>query len=272
MLTTLGGLGGAGLYGVFRPEGPVRGRRRAPADVARPVRPPGPPEIETPRATRGVVGRRGLADDYSLARPSWPWAPPWRSPSVPPWAPPSARRPSAARPSWSLVALAFVGALPWRRLGRRRPRRWPAASAAFAAAASARAVLHSAARALPAAVWAPLALPALPAAMRALAAFAAAALPVVLTTRPPVWTCSPPRRGVELARQARLAARGGVRVDGTDLGGAIEGASASARAASGSIVVRSAARRPSGPSRRRSSRQCGAAGGCRGGSGPDGPS
>ena len=137
------------------------------------------------------------------------------------------------RPSRA-VELGLVA--PWRRLGgglglgRRRGlgrlgrggRARVALAAAAAAAASARAVLLSAARALPAAVWAPLALPALPAAMRALAALAAAALPVVLTTRPPVWTCVPPSGGVDLAGQARLAARGGVRVDGAGLGRAIE--------------------------------------------------
>ena len=51
-----------------------------------------------------------------------------------------------------------------------------------AGAASARVVRDSAARALPAAVWAPFAFEALPAAMRAFAAFAAAALPVLLAT------------------------------------------------------------------------------------------
>ena len=56
------------------------------------------------------------------------------------------------------------------------------AVAAAAAAASARVDLLRAARALPAAVWAPLALSALEAAIRALAAFCAAALPTVLAT------------------------------------------------------------------------------------------
>src|SRR5258708_6681971 len=67
-----------------------------------------------------------------------------------------------------------------------------AAAAVAAAAASARAVFETAARALPAAVWAPFALLALPAAIRALAAFAAWAFEVVLTTRPEVWTETPP--------------------------------------------------------------------------------
>jgi hypothetical protein len=80
--------------------------------------------------------------------------------------------------------------------------------AAFAAAASARAVLLSAARALPAAVWAPLALVDLPAAMRALAAFAAAALPVTFVTRPGPVTCVPPRAALTLIvrRDLRRAA------------------------------------------------------------------
>jgi hypothetical protein len=67
----------------------------------------------------------------------------------------------------------------------------PVEAAAFAAA-SARAVFETAARALPAAVWAPFALFALPSAIRALAAFAAWAYDLVLTTRPEVWTATPP--------------------------------------------------------------------------------
>jgi hypothetical protein len=58
--------------------------------------------------------------------------------------------------------------------------------------ASERVVFDSAARALPAAVCAPLALVALPAAMRALAAFVAAALPVDLATCALVTTAEPP--------------------------------------------------------------------------------
>ena len=83
-----------------------------------------------------------------------------------------------------------------------------AAAAAPPAAASVRAVLLSAARALPAAVWAPFALPALPSAMRVLAAFAAAALPVVLVTLAPVWTWAPPRAAFTLRvrRDLRRAA------------------------------------------------------------------
>ena len=64
-------------------------------------------------------------------------------------------------------------------------------AAAGAGAASERAVFDSAARALPAAVWAPFALTALPAAIRALAALRAAALPVLLATRPPATTWVP---------------------------------------------------------------------------------
>ena len=69
----------------------------------------------------------------------------------------------------------------------------PDAAAAAAAAASARAVLLRAARALPAAVWAPLALTDLPAAIRALAALAEADLLVCLVTWADVWTCAPAR-------------------------------------------------------------------------------
>ena len=98
------------------------------------------------------------------------------------------------------------------------------ASAAFAAAASARAVLLSAARALPAAVWAPLALPALPAAMRALAAFWAASLAGRLGDVSAGLDRGPAEGRVDLAGQARLATRGGVRMDGAGLGRAVEGA------------------------------------------------
>ena len=64
------------------------------------------------------------------------------------------------------------------------------------------------ARALPAAVWAPLALPALPSAIRVLAALAAAALPVVLVTLAVVWTWAPPRAALTLrvSRDLRRAA------------------------------------------------------------------
>ena len=138
------------------------------------------------------------------------------------------------RPSWSLPGLG-------RRL-RRRPASRSAvvapasAAAALAAAASARAVLLSAARALPAAVWAPLALPALPAAMRALAALAAAALPVVLTTRPPVCTWAPPSAALTLRvrRDLRRAAAFGWMAP--TLAARSRALSASARAATGSIV------------------------------------
>src|SRR6185437_15442668 len=109
-------------------------------------------------------------------------------------------------------------------------------SAAACAAASARAVLLSAARALPAAVWAPLALPALPAAIRAFAAFCAAALPVVFTTRPPAWTCSPPSAALtfRVSRELRRAAAFGWIAPA--LAARSSALSASARAASGSIV------------------------------------
>jgi hypothetical protein len=81
------------------------------------------------------------------------------------------------------------------------------AAAAFAAA-SARAVFESAARALPAAVWAPFALSALPAAIRLLAAFAAWALLVVFVTRVAVWTWAPPVAALNLSvrRDLRRAA------------------------------------------------------------------
>ena len=76
------------------------------------------------------------------------------------------------------------------------------------AAASARAVLDNAARALPAAVWAPLAFAALPAAIRAFAALAAAALPVVFATWLELTTCEPPSAAFTLrtSRDFRRAA------------------------------------------------------------------
>ena len=84
----------------------------------------------------------------------------------------------------------------------------PDAAAAAFAAASARAVFDSAARALPAAVWAPLALSAFDAAMRLLAALAAWALLVVLVTRVDVWTWAPPVAALNLrvSRDLRRAA------------------------------------------------------------------
>src|SRR5206468_6042570 len=100
----------------------------------------------------------------------------------------------------------------------------------------ARAVLLRAARALPAAVWAPLALPALPAAMRALAALAAAALPVVLTTRPPACTCSPPRAALTLRVRRDLRRAAAFGWIAPTLAARSSALSASARAATGSMV------------------------------------
>ena len=197
------------------------------------------PGIETPRSNRGVVGAAGCrAIPWSW--PSWPWAPPWRSPSVQPWGPrsrPSSERPSSRSPSSRSLAFVPV-ALVVEALaaGATTAVVADACAAALAAAASARAVLLRAARALPAAVWAPLALPALPAAMRALAALAAAALPVVFTTRPPDCTCSPPRAALILRvrRDLRRAAAFGWMAP--TLAARSRALSASARAASGSIV------------------------------------
>ena len=179
-----------------------------PAEPA--LTPPGPcaANRNAPAVGRGVVVCGSGRTRLLRRRPSSPWARPWRSPCAalavgrllrggrPPWRPASWRRPSpgpSSRPPWPRPCVASAAAL---------------AAAALAAAASARAVLLSAARALPAAVWAPLALSALPAAMRALAAFAAAALPVVLTTRPPTWTWAPPRAALTLRvrRDLRRAA------------------------------------------------------------------
>ena len=120
------------------------------------------------------------------------------------------------RSSWSssafvVAALALVAGL--RRLGRRRP--------SPPAAASVPAVFVSAARALPAAVWAPLALSRLAAAIRALAAFAAAPCRSA-SRRGRRLDVGPAERGVDLAGEARLASRGGVRVDRAGLGGPVE--------------------------------------------------
>ena len=153
-------------------------------------------------------------------RPSWPSARAWRSP----WRRLGRSFVAALAVGAALAALALVGGLGAAVLagclGRSRP--WRSASAAaLAAAASARAVLLSAARALPAAVWAPLALPALPArcgpwrpwrgGLAGRLDDAAAGLDVLAT-----------ERGVDLAGQARLAAGGGVRVDRAGLGRAVE--------------------------------------------------
>ena len=78
-------------------------------------------------------------------------------------------------------------------------------------------------------------------------------------------------RGVDLEGQARLAARGGVRVDRAGLGRAVERAERLGEGRRGvDRRCRSGWRPRSGPSRRRSSRRCGAAGGPRGGARPDG--
>ncbi len=110
------------------------------------------------------------------------------------------------------------------------------ASAALAAAASARAVLLNAARALPAAVWAPFALPALPAAIRALAAFWAAALPVCLATCAPAVTWVPPIAALTLrvSRDLRRAAAFGWMAPA--FAARSRALSASTRASVGSIV------------------------------------
>jgi hypothetical protein len=81
------------------------------------------------------------------------------------------------------------------------------------AAASARAVFDSAARALPAAVWAPFALSARPAAIRDFGGLLGLGLARLLRDPGRRLDVGPAGRGVELQRQARLAARGGVRVD-----------------------------------------------------------
>ena len=184
-----------------------RARRRA--DV-RGREPPPSPRTSGPdrrltrprgRLTRGApagnrnapAGDRGVGGvvESPTTRPSWPSSssarPSRRRPSRPS---PSRRWPSRRPSAAALVADALAAGLlgrrrlrgrPWRLVvvGRSRPAPRPAASAC---AVSARVDFDSAARALPAAVWAPLALTALPAAMRALAALTAAALPVDLAT------------------------------------------------------------------------------------------
>ena len=215
VLTALGGLGGAGAVRRLPPEA----GKRSPTPDPRPDRAHAGPEFETPRVTRGVRGVGGaqarclflgvaafflgaaLAVAFGAALVAAGFL--------------------AAGVLVVLAVVALVAVFAAAGLASAVVA-LASAAAALAAAASARAVLLSAARALPAAVWAPFALPALPAAMRALAALAAAALPVVLTTRPPVGDVVATERGVDLEGQARLAAGGCVRVDGADLGGPIE--------------------------------------------------
>ena len=127
-------------------------------------------------------------------------------------------------------------------------------SSASRAAASARAVLLSAARALPAAVWAPFALVDLPAAMRALAAFAWADLAGLLRDAAGGGNARSAERRIDLDRQPGLAASGGVRVDRADLGRAVERREGVDERAS-SWPRRPRSRRRSGPSRRTSSRR-----------------
>ena len=162
------------------------------------------------------------------------------------------------------AALAGAFAGPWSCAGRRRPR-WSRRRARCRRGSS----CDSAARALPAAVWAPLALTALPAAMRALAAFAAAALPVDLATWPPSRP-APADGRVDLAREARLASGGGVRVDRAGLGRAVERGDRVAE--DGSRCRRSwdPRSRSSGTWRRASSRSTAGAGGSLAGARPGG--
>ena len=254
-----------------------RGRRRLVRLVSR--RPGSSARgIETPRSNRGVVGAAGCrAIPWSW--PSWPWAPPWRSPSVRPWVPPSRRsRPSSERP-WSrvaFVALAFVPvALVVVALA-------AGATAAVVADASRRSLGRSGLGAgglaqrgagLAGGRLGALGLAGLAGRDAGLGGLGRGGLAGRLDDAATGLHVLATEGGVDLAGQARLAARGGVRVDGTDLGGAVEGAQ---RLGQGGLGIdRGFGRlrgRQSGPSRRRSSRRCGAAGGCRGGSGPDGPS
>ncbi len=165
------------------------------------ARAPSPRIEDAPIDDRGVVRPRAT----SAIRPSWPGSS-WEGPSLPstsrpstslrlPWPGPSPglwspwQRPSV-RPSRLSSRRPWVR--PWGRLGAALAFADGAVSATTGAGAvSERAVFDSAARALPAAVWAPFALTALPAAIRALAALRAAALPVLLATRPPATTCVP---------------------------------------------------------------------------------
>jgi hypothetical protein len=103
-----------------------------------------------------------------------------------------------------------------------------------AEAVSARVVFERATRALPAAVWAPFALPALAAAMRALAAFAAAALPVVFEARAAVWTWAPPRAALIFRARRAFRRAAAFRWMAPTLAARSRALIASARAASGS--------------------------------------
>ena len=154
--------------------------------------------------------------------------------------------------------------------------RWPSARSSRpsrrpgSAAASARADFETAARALPAAVWAPFALFALPSAIRVLAAFCGLGLRGRLADVARGLDGGATGRGVELQRQARLAPRGRVRVDRAGLRRAVERRVRARRARRRRPPGRRHGSRRSGRWRRRSSRRCAAAEGCRAGARPDG--
>ena len=238
VLTCVGGLGGALLYGVFR-RSPTEGTA-APAPRTRLSRHSPPPDMQTPRAVPGAsVDAAGPScSAVSPCRRPSSWARPWSVALAVGLRGGGFALVSALAVDGLRVALVAVLAVGRRASLAGRRDRAAVAAAALAAAASARAVLLSAARALPAAVWAPLALSALPAAIRALAAFAAAALPVVLTTRPPVWTAVPPSAALTLRvrRDLRRAAAFGWMAP--SLGGAIERAQGLEQGGSASIGAR----------------------------------
>ena len=247
---------GAVLYGIFRPKAPPpcgagaqglsvqpRGRR---------------PDMKTPRTMpgRSIVARRAslslfgggllggclLGGRLGRRRPS---RPPWpsRAPSSWPW---PSRRPSARPEPRS------------RPLPRRpqRPRREPSSTPRRGPCR------------LPS--GRPWPCSALPAAIRALAAFAAWAFEVVLTTRPEVWTATPPVAALNfrVRRDLRRAAAFGWIAPA--LAARSSAACASARAVGGGLGIARRGSRRSGRWRRRSSRRCAAAEGSRAGARPDG--
>ena len=237
--------------------------------------------IETPRPDRGVVGAAMRPCAIPWSRPSSPWAPPWRSPSVRPWC--ALARRGLLRSGLGRARLGRArlrGAALVVRLGRGRlgggshrggRRRRLGGSLGRGRLGAGRLAQRGAG--LAGGGLGALGLAGLAGRDAGLGRLGGGGLAGRLDDAATGLHVLATERGIDLAGQARLAACGGVRVDGTDLGGAIEGAQ---RLEPGRPPDRSsdrpAARRRSGPSRRMSSRRCGAAGGCRGGSGPDGPS
>ena len=268
---------GAALYGTFRPK-PATRRSRPAAWLGPELATDRIAEIETPRRSPGRSSSERVCapDDYSVAaRPSWPSGPPCAVAFG------RRRRPSWERP-WRLAAFALafdaVLALAGRGLRRRLRRRLrrgrgaSASAAAFGGSGLGARRLAQRGAGLAGSGLGALGLAGLAGGDAGLGGLGRGGLGrSTLAAWPSVCSVGPTERGVDLARQARLATGGGVRVDGADLGGPVEGAERFEQRDGRIVGVdRQAGRRPSGPSRRTSSRRCGAAAGRRGGSRPGG--